>query len=198
MGPGDIVTHCFRGGEEGRGGIVLRTGVRPEVWAARERGVLFDIGHGAGGFSFATARAALDAGFLPDTISSDLHQQSIRASARDLPYVLSKFLALGMPLETVIAKATIVPAQVLRHSAATNGGTAASPVPDGLGTLRVGAPADVAVFTLEHGDHVFEDVRGERITGTRRLVPECTIAAGEIMTPTGDYGPLPLFLRGRR
>ncbi|MGH2351488.1 MAG: amidohydrolase/deacetylase family metallohydrolase [Chloroflexota bacterium] len=201
MGPGDVVTHCFRGGEGGLGGIVLRSGVRPEVRAARERGVLFDVGHGAGGFSFATARAALDAGFPPDTISSDLHQQSIAGSARDLPHVLSKFLALGMPLETVVAKATIAPARVLRREAAANGAggwAGARSHLDDLGTLRVGAPADVAVFAVEHGEQVFEDVRGERVTGTMRLVPRWTIRAGEVLEPTGDYGPLPLFRRARR
>jgi dihydroorotase len=198
MGPGDVVTHCFRGGAEGLGGIVLRSGIRPEVRAARERGVLFDVGHGAGGFSFATARAALDAGFEPDTISSDLHQQSIVAAARDLPHVLSKFLALGMPLEQVIAKATVAPARVLRREAAATGSTA--PIADlqHLGTLRAGAPADLAVFSLEHGEHVFEDVRGERLSGATRLVPEMTIRAGRVMEPEGDHGPLPLFRRARR
>jgi dihydroorotase len=198
MGPGDVVTHCFRGGAEGLGGIVLRSGIRPEVRAARERGVLFDVGHGAGGFSFATAQAALDAGFEPDTISSDLHQQSIVAAARDLPHVLSKFLALGMSLEQVIAKATVAPARVLRREAAATGSTALIADLQHLGTLRTGAPADLAVFSLEHGDFAFEDVRGERLSGTTRLVPEMTIRAGRAVEPEGDYGPLPLFRRARR
>lgn len=198
LGPGDIVTHCFRGGAGGLGGIVLRDGVRPEVREARERGVRFDVGHGAGGFSFATARAALDAGFPPDTISSDLHQQSIVASAQDLPNVLSKFLALGMPLEEMIARATVAPARALRGSRTATADDHRGPDLDGLGTLRAGAPADLAVFRLEEGEHVFEDVRGELLTGRQRLVNELTIRAGEVMDRTLDYGPLPIFRRSRR
>ncbi|MBI3974420.1 MAG: amidohydrolase/deacetylase family metallohydrolase [Chloroflexi bacterium] len=207
LGPGDVVTHCFRGSPWGVGSILVRGAVRPEVRAARERGVRFDVGHGAGGFSFAVARAALDAGFLPDTISSDLHQVSIRGAARDLPNVLSKFLALGMPLEAVIRRATLAPAQVIQQTGRGKGSHDTSGAParggaadrDGLGTLRVGAPADIAVFELEHGEFEFVDTLGQCLAGTQRLVNVLTIRAGHEMDRTQeDYGGLPIFVRSRR
>ena len=186
---GDIVTHCFRANSWGGGTPLLQGKVRPEVWDARERGVLFDVGHGAGGFSFDVARACLDQGFPPDTISSDLHQAAIRGAARDLPNVLSKFLALGMPLEEVIRKATLAPAGVISRAAALE---------DGVGTLRPGAPADLAVFNLEEGSFEFADVRGVTVAGARRLTNTLTLRAGKEMDRTQDHGELPLFLRSRR
>jgi dihydroorotase len=182
---GDVVTHCFRANSWGGGTVLLHGKIRPEIKDARERGVLFDIGHGGGGFSFDVARAALDQGFPPDTISSDLHQSSIQGSAKDLPNVLSKFLALGMPLAEVIRRATAEPAKVLRRT-------------DGLGTLRAGAPADVAVFDLEEGEFEFSDVRGVRLKGAQRLTNMMTFCRGEEMARDGDPGLMPAFTRPRR
>jgi dihydroorotase len=179
--PGDIVTHCFRGGV---GGIVLGGKIRADVRAARRRGVLFDIGHGSGSFSFATAREALDDGFPPDSISTDLHQLSIRGPAHDLPTVMSKFLALGMTLEDVVRRVTINPATAIRRV-------------DGTGTLRVGAPADLAVSVLEDGDFEFVDVTGTTVRGQQRLKNVMTFRAGREMDRTRDYGALPLFVRPR-
>lgn len=179
--PGDIVTHCFRGGV---GGIVPGGKIRADVLAARERGVLFDVGHGAGSFSFATARDALDDGFPPDSISTDLHQQSIRGPAFDLPTVMSKFLALGMSLEDVVRRATLNPAGAIRRD-------------DGTGTLRVGAPADLAVSALEEGDFEFADVTGASLHGRQRLVNVMTFRAGREMERGREYGALPLFVRPR-
>ena len=182
---GDILTHCFRANSWGGGTVIMHGKIRPEVAAARARGVLFDIGHGAGGFSFDVARAALDQGFPPDTISSDLHQSSIQGAARDLPNVLSKFLALGMPLAEVIRRATTEPAKSIRR-------------PDNLGTLTPGAPADVAVFELEQGDFEFSDVRGVKVKGTQRLTNLLTFCQGHEMPRDGDPGLLPAFTRPRR
>jgi dihydroorotase len=191
LGPGDVVTHCFRGSRWGVGSILAQGRVRPEVLEARERGVRFDVGHGAGGFNHDVARAALDAGFAPDSISSDLHQDSIRGAARDLPNVLSKFLALGMSLEEVIRRATLAPAQVVRRDPDRHGR-------DGVGTLRVGAPADLAVFDLEAGEFEFADTLGKRFGGRQRLANVTTLRAGQEMERTPDYGALPIFTRPRR
>jgi dihydroorotase len=186
--PGDVLTHCFRGTSWGAGTPLLRGKVRPEVREARERGVLFDIGHGAGGFSFDVARACLEQGFPPDTISSDLHQSSIRASARDLPHVLSKFLALGMPLEDVIRRATLAPAQVISNAVGLD---------EGVGTLRTGAPADLALFQLEEGTFEFADVRGATISGHQQLRNVRTLRAGKEMDRSREHESLPLFLKSR-
>jgi dihydroorotase len=190
LGPGDVVTHCFRGAPSGVGSILARGRLRPEVLAARQRGVRFDVGHGAGGFSVAVARAALDAGFPPDTISSDLHQASIRGAARDLPNVLSKFLALGMPLVEVVRRATLAPARAAGVDPERRGA-------DGAGTLRVGTPADLAVFELEAGAFEFADTSGEGFSGRQRLRNVLTLRAGEELPRPEDYGDLPLFRRPR-
>src|SRR5262249_47638103 len=127
---GDVITHSFR---EGPGGILDDRGrVLPEVRKAVEDGVHMDIGHGQGSFSFATAEKALAQQFLPGTISSDVHQFNVNGPVFDLATTLSKFLHLGMTLEQVIERASANPARTFAF-------------PSGLGTLREGAPADVAV-----------------------------------------------------
>src|SRR5688572_12960409 len=181
---GDILTHCFRANSWGGGTVLLHGKIRPEIAEARARGVLFDIGHGAGGFSFDVARTALDQGFPPDTISTDLHQAAIQGAAKDLPNVLSKFLALGMPLEEVIRRATVGPAKAIRREGQ-------------LATLRPGAPADIAVFDLQEGDHEFADVRGVKVRGAQRLVNTHTFCRGHEMARDGDPGIVPAFGRRR-
>ncbi|HET7769780.1 MAG TPA: amidohydrolase/deacetylase family metallohydrolase [Chloroflexota bacterium] len=181
---GDIVTHCFRANSWGGGTVLLHGKIRPEIAEARARGVLFDIGHGAGGFSFDVARAALDLGFPPDTISTDLHQAAIQGAAKDMPNVLSKFLALGMPLDEVIRRATIEPAKAIRREGQ-------------IATLRPGAPADIAVFELQEGDHEFADVRGAKVRGAQRLVNTHTLCRGHEMARDGDSGIVPAFGRRR-
>jgi dihydroorotase len=151
--PGDVLTHCFRpfpnAPVHGDGRI------RDAVLAARARGVLFDVGHGMGSFSWKTARAAVAAGFWPDTISSDVHAMCINGPAWDLPRTMTKFLALGMPLPEIIASTT--------HRAAT-----AIRRPD-LGTFAPGGVADASVLELASGDIELEDVLGETITHPQQL-----------------------------
>ena len=135
---GDVVTHCFKSFPRG---IMNRHGRPvPEAWAALERGVRFDIGHGMGSFGFATAEAMLAAGFYPDCISSDVHDLSVHGPAYDQLVTLSKLLNLGMPLDAVIAASTSGPAEVIGH-------------PE-LGSLAVGTPADASVLRLEDGHMV--------------------------------------------
>ncbi|MFM7533625.1 MAG: amidohydrolase/deacetylase family metallohydrolase [Rubrivivax sp.] len=164
--PGDILTHCFRpfpNAPHRPGG-----GVRPEIAAARERGVIFDVGHGGGSLGFATARAMLQAGFEPDVISSDVHVVSVDGPAHDLLHTLAKFHALGMPLTAVIACATQNAARALRR-------------PD-LGTLAPGVGADASIFRVIEEPTVYRDVEGEPLAGTRRFESGGLVLSGRWWT----------------
>lgn len=171
--PGDILTHAY----SGLGNNTVQEGrLLPAALAAKARGVVIDVGHGAGSFDFTVAERALAQGLLPDTISSDIHAVSANApSLPFLPNVMSKFLALGLTLEQVIAAATLHPANVIDR------------VPH-LGTLRVGAPADVAILDLVQGPVRFTDTKGNVRQGERLLRPVQTIRAGR---PFGRPYPVP-------
>lgn len=162
--PGDVLTHCFRpfpnSPVDGRGKI------RAAVLAARERGVIFDIGHGMGSFSYKTARAMLEAGFMPDTISSDVHALCINGPAYDLVTTLSKFLCLGVSLPEVIAASTINAAKALGR-------------PD-LGSLRPGSVGDATLLTVREGRFDYEDVMGEVLVGDRRIVSRGVVMGGRL------------------
>jgi dihydroorotase len=165
--PGDVVTHCF----QGRGEPVVdpQGGLLPAAREARERGVVMDVGHGGGSFRWEVGEAALDRGYLPDVISTDLHTYNRYGPVYDLPTTLSKFLHLGLTLDQVIERATVAPARALRR-------------PE-LGTLAPGSPADVAVFAMEEGEFPFEDAhRGTRM-GRRRLATRLTVRAGRPWRP---------------
>ncbi len=171
--PGDILTHAY----SGAGNNTVQNGqLLPAARAAKQRGVIFDVGHGGGSFDYTVCEPALQQGAVPDTISSDIHAVSINTPGYPtLPNVMSKFLNLGMPLEDVVAKATVEPAKVIGR------------VP-GLGTLRIGAPADVAIFDLLDGPVEFVDTRNNKRTGTKKLVPVVTVKGGR---PFGRP-PLPI------
>lgn len=163
--PGDIVTHFLNGRGDG---ILDASGrIKPAIRASRERGVLFDVGHGRNHVNFGVARAALGDGFYPDTISTDLTAAGHAGCVKDLPTTLSKFLNLGMPLPAVIRAATATPAEVIGRAGE-------------LGTLRPGAAADVAVLALEDGRFDFEDSDRQHLTGAKRLAPVMTIKGGEV------------------
>ncbi|MFN7997535.1 MAG: amidohydrolase/deacetylase family metallohydrolase [Bryobacteraceae bacterium] len=176
MRPGDIVTHCF----QGRGDGILRpdAALLPEVVDARKRGVLFDVGHGAGAFNWDVARKAFEHFFYPDTISTDLHRYSVARWAYDLPTVMSKFLHLGMPLADVILKSTWAPAQAIGRG-------------DQLGTLRLGAAADLFVFEIEEGSFALEDTHLRTEMAARRIKPRLTVVGGKRIEP----GSFPVRLR---
>jgi dihydroorotase len=161
--PGDILTHCFRPFPNNPATADGR--VRDAVIEARNRGILFDIGHGMGSFAFGTARAMLDNGFAPDCISSDVHALCIDGPAFDLLTTISKFLCLGMKLEDVVRAATEAPAKAMRRG--------------DLGSLRPGAPGDASILDLESGAFDYVDVTGERMTGEWRLRPRGVVLNGQ-------------------
>lgn len=166
MRPGDILTHCFTG-QTNR--VIDDAGqVIPNVKELWDRGLVLDIGHGTGSFSFATAEAMLAQGMPPDVISSDIHQMSVQGPMFDLPTTMAKFLALGMRLEDVVERTTSRPARAMGR-------------PE-LGTLRVGSPADVALFRLREGDFTFYDVAMRPQHGRQQLDNTMTIVGGKKLT----------------
>jgi dihydroorotase len=162
--PGDVLTHAFRPFPNAP--VTAQGTVKQVVLAARDRGVYFDIGHGKGSFSFRTARTMLANGFLPDTISSDVHALCINGPAYDQVTTLSKFLCLGMSLSEVIAASTVNAAKVLRR-------------PE-LGSLSAGAPGDATILSVIEGRFDYEDVVGEHLEGDRRIVSDGVVIAGRL------------------
>lgn len=160
--PGDILTHCYRPFPNAP---MRRDGsVKPALLAGRERGVIFDIAHGMGAFSWKSARAMMAAGFPPDTISSDVHTLCVNGPAWDVVRTMNKLLAVGMPLPDVIAAATSTPARVLRR-------------PD-LGRLTEGGVGDASVIELRDEKIDLEDVKGEIVTHDQRLVARGMVLGG--------------------
>lgn len=163
MRPGDVVTHCYNGHTLG---ITDASGkLKPGVAEARARGVIFDVGHGLGSFNFAAARRALDAGFPPDTISTDIYNLNVNGPVFDMPTTMSKFLYLGMSFEEVLRRSTWIPARVINRV-------------EGMGTLAVGAPADVALLELEEGEFRLVDSQRNAVTARQRIVSRLTICRG--------------------
>lgn len=171
MKPGDVMTHCFHASDTG---VLDDTGaVRPEARrAAGDGGILFDVGHGAGSFSFDVAEAALAQGLRPGTISSDLHRYNLHGPVYDLATTVSKFLLLGLSLEEAVERVTASPARAMGLLGE-------------VGTLAPGACADVALFALEEGTFEFRDTAGQRRTGERHLRPQLTLRAGVEYRPQG-------------
>lgn len=166
--PGDIFTHCFAAGANNRETIVDENGkVKPFVFEAQRNGIVFDVGHGAGAFAFSQAIPALKQGFVPNSISTDFNNGSKNAAMKDILNVMSKFMAMGMDLQTVIKLTTMTPAKQIQR--------------EDLGNLSVGAEADVAIFSVRKGDFGFTDVRKTKVKGTQKLEAELTIRAGSIV-----------------
>jgi dihydroorotase len=167
--PGDILTHCYSGFPNIAGdftNIVQDGKLLPAALAAKQRGVIFDIGHGGGSFDYTVAEAAIAQGTPPDTISSDIHVFS--GNTPGMPYltwVMSKFMGLGFTLEQVVTMATINPAKVINRAPK-------------LGTLQVGAPGDVAIMELVEGPVSFVDTRNNKRDGKAYLKPVQTVTAG--------------------
>jgi len=168
MKKGDVVTHSFNSHPHG----LLDAGgkLTPEVAEARERGVLFDVGHGAGSFSFEVMEKCLRQNFAPDTISSDLYSANINGPVYDQLTTLSKFLVLGMSLHDVVARATVNAARVFNFGAE-------------VGTLRPGAEADVSVLELKNGEFTYTDSDGKTRTGRQKLEAVTTVKGGKVFEP---------------
>ncbi|MHC2103907.1 MULTISPECIES: amidohydrolase/deacetylase family metallohydrolase [unclassified Methylobacterium] len=165
--PGDVLTHAFRPFPNSP--ITAQGAVKPALREARARGVLFDIGHGKGSFAFKTARAMLAGGFLPDTISSDVHQLCIDGPAFDQVTTMSKMLCLGMSLRDVVAASTVNAAVALKRME--------------YGTLKVGALGDATVLSVRDGAFDYVDTRGEHMTGAQRIVSEGVVLRGRWWHP---------------
>ena len=165
MGDRDIVTHCFHGMPCG---ILDENGrVRQSVHEAMARGVIFDVGHGAGSFAWRVVESAMEQGVEPQTISSDLHIYNVNGPVYDLVNVVNKFVHLGMPLEKAIAKVTSVPAGVIHMS-------------DQVGTLAVGAWGDAVIFDRREGEFQLVDAGGEARIGKQQLAPITVIKRGRV------------------
>lgn len=174
--PGDIYTHCYGGSPEtletrpgGREAIVNMNGeVKPYVWDAKKRGVVFDVGFGAASFGFSVGKPALEAGFFPSSISSDMHNHSavMNKGMKNMPNIMGLFMAFGMDLPEVIKASTWEPAKIIQR--------------EELGHLSLGAIADVAIFNLREGKFGFWSNDG-KVEGSKRLETEMTIKGGEII-----------------
>jgi dihydroorotase len=165
--PGDILTHTYAH-VRGRIPIVDEAGkVRPYVWEARKRGIIFDVGHGGGSFLFRQAIPAMEQGFHPDVISTDLHVGSMNGGMKDILNTMSKFLNMGMPLQEVIRSNTARAAEVIKRA--------------DLGHLGAGAEADIAVLNLRRGTFGFIDVAGGKLPGDQKLECELTVKGGQVV-----------------
>ena len=163
MRSGDIITHSYTG--HGTSITDAKGKLKPGVAEARARGVIFDLGHGLGSFNFTEAKKALDAGFAVDTISSDIYQRNIEGPVYDMPTTISKLLYLGMSLDDALLRVTANPAKVINRA-------------EGIGTLKAGGPADVALLALEDGQFRLTDSQRNSVTAKQRLVCRLTICRG--------------------
>jgi dihydroorotase len=166
MDEGDILTHCWKGVY---GGLLGRDNKPlPETWAAVERGVKFDIGHGQSSFSFDTARYAMDAGLPVHAISTDLHGGNVRGPVYNMATTMAKFLHLGFDLPEVVRLSTLSPAQLMHKE-------------DEVGTLEVGRRADITLFHLIEGEFAFTDAERKTERATQNIVVDYTILGGEVV-----------------
>lgn len=163
--PGDIYTHAYsglRGEQDSATGKPSRA-----MLAGRERGIYFDVGHGGGSFAWSVAIPMMKAGFLPDSISTDLHVDSMNAGMKDMLNVADKFMAMGQSIPQVLTEMTWNPAREIRQ--------------EQLGNLSVGAPADIAVLSVEQGQFGFVDMYNKKLMGPEKLLCQLTIRAGKVV-----------------
>lgn len=173
MGERDILTHCFHDMECG---ILDENGrIRDAVHAAIERGVIFDVGHGAGSFSWDVVQKAMAQGVEPTTISSDLHVYNVNGPVYDLVNVVNKFLYLGMSLDDALAKVTSIPAETILMSGQ-------------VGTLAVDAWGDAVIFELRAGEFQLVDAGGEAKIGSQKLEPIVVVKGGQVYRQHHTHG----------
>ena len=172
--PGDIYTHAFTSVAKREHIIDSKGVVKPFVFEAQKRGVIFDVGMGGGSMGFNQLIPAIRQGFWPNTISTDLHSSSMNAGMKNIANVMSMFLNLGMSIQDVINRTTLNPAKVINR--------------EELGNLSVGADADIAVFKIVEGKFGFQDAYGKKFDGTMRLQNELTFRAGKIVWNLNGLG----------
>ena len=166
--PGDMFTHTYANGPKSRETVVDENGiVKPFIFEAQKRGIIFDVGHGGGAFSWIQAVPAVKQGFIADVISTDLHTQSMNGGMKDLCNVMSKFMAVGLSIEDVVLRTTWNPARIISR-------------PE-LGNLDIGSEADVTVLNVREGQYGFTDVRRLTVDATKKIEAELTIRAGRIV-----------------
>ncbi|MBT5872600.1 MAG: amidohydrolase/deacetylase family metallohydrolase [Candidatus Latescibacteria bacterium] len=166
--PGDIVTHCY----QGKGDHILDASgqVLDAVYEARDRGIIFDLGHGAGSFHYDVAQEAVKQGFLSDVISTDLHVYSLFDPVYSLPETASKLLNMGLPFDEIVRQTTLNPADAIGRA-------------EHLGTLRPGSVADIAVFDILEGSFVYTDSHGNQESGSLKIEPVFTVRDGKRYFP---------------
>lgn len=168
--PGDILTHCFTGRTMGISGPDGH--IRPEIRDLQRQGLLLDVGHGMGAFSFDVAERMLADGIVPDAISTDIHQIAVQGPAFDMPTTMSKFLMLGMSLEDIVLRTTVNPAKAAGLADA--------------GSLAVGQKADIALFRVEEGDFAYYDVFMNERRTDRRITSTLTLIDGNELPRTPE------------
>ena len=175
MRKGDVVTHCYNTHTLG---IVEKEAakLKPGVQEARDRGVWFDIGHGLGSFNFAAAKRALDAGFVADTISTDIYPLNVNGPVFDMPTTMSKMMHLGMSFDDILVRTTTNPAKIINAQMTRV---------EKLGSLDVGAPADIALLAIEDGQFTLVDSQRNAVTANKRIVSRLSICRGRRMHATG-------------
>lgn len=183
--PGDIFTHCFAELGASRESIVdpKTKKVRPFVFEAQKRGIVFDVGFGGISFAYSQAIPALQQGFFPNSISTDMNKGAINGAMKDLLTVMSRFIAMGMDLPEVIKATTINPAKEIKR--------------EDLGTLSPGSVADISVFNVREGKFGFFDYTGYKINASKKLECELTIRAGKIVYNLNGISD-PVILNGGR
>jgi dihydroorotase len=182
---GDIYTHTYTLLEGNVRETVVDSAtskVKPFIWDAEKKGIVFDVGYGGASFNFSQAIPALKQGFFPKTISTDLHTGSMNASMKSQIDVMSKFLYIGMPLKDVIKASTWAPAQVIKR--------------EELGHLSVGAIADVAILNLRQGNFGMYDKTGYKVISKQKLECEVTIKGGKIMYDLNGIAE-PVYVKGK-
>ena len=172
--PGDIFAHCYASLSSRESVVDCNGKVKPFIFDAVKKGIIFEVGHGGGSFRWSQAIPAIQQGFIANVISSDLHIGSMNGGMKDMANLMSKFLNMGLSIQDVILRSTWNPAKVINR-------------PE-LGNLSVGTEADVAIFSLRKGDFGFIDVSDEKIKGTQKLETEMTIRAGKIVWDLNGLG----------
>jgi dihydroorotase len=174
MRPGDIITHAFENVRERMTVVDEQGKVRPFVLAARDRGVLFDVGHGGAGFWFNQAIPALEQGLLPNSFGTDEHRSSMNSGMKNMLNVMSKYLNMGMSIQDIVARGTWNAAKSIKR--------------EDLGNLSEDSVADIAVLSISKGKYGFVDSGGNKIEGDKKLEAELTIRAGRVVWDLNGLG----------